>query len=74
MFRSFRWPIVVILSSYAILASILSTQFKRGFKRRSRFIKQTVSEKSSEIGVWAFVVWDRGTVGQSDRPHVFERS
>jgi len=47
---------------------------KGGSKRRSRFTKRAVSEKSSEIGVWAFIVWDRGTAGQSNRPHVFERS
>jgi len=45
---------------------------KGGSKRRSRFTKRAVSEKSSEIGVWAFIVWDRGTAGQSNRSHVFE--
>ena len=31
--------------------------FKKGSpKRRSRFTKQAVSVKSSEIGVWAFIV------------------
>ena len=43
-------------------------------KRRSRFTKRAVSEKPSEIGVWVFIVWDRATIGQSNRPHVFDRS